>query len=186
MVKVKTLIFCILCFLAVAAKTSFGAEAKYQENKFGDYLIRVNEGPSEPASTGSYSILIYKNSGDEFITGAVQPRDGSVVKFWTTNAGRDDAIEIFVWTRSAGSGSYGDLALFKFNKVALQSIKLPAPDDSLLKGYMGRDEFDIKNGAIYRSFPIYLAKDSNCCPTGGTRTLQLDSVSHKWKLSRQK
>ncbi len=182
----KTVIAWVLCFLVVTAGTSFAAESKYQETKFKNYLVRVTEGPAEAASIGSYSIHVYENNGDQFITGAVLPRDGTVVKVWAANADGDAAADIFIWTRSAGSGSYGDLAAFKFNKGVLRSAKLRAADESLLKGYMGQDEFDIKNGVVFRSFPVFLEKDSNCCPTGGTRTLRLDSVTREWKISGEK
>jgi hypothetical protein len=36
---------------------------------------------------------------------------------------------------------------------------------------MGHDSIFIANKKLFRKFPIYKDGDEQCCPTGGTRTL---------------
>ena len=82
--------------------------------------------------------------------------------------------EIYVITRSAGSGSYGTVLGFASNKdKSLSMINFPEMQerDEDFKGYMGHDTFKIEDQKLVRIFPIYNEGDTNRNPTGGTRKL---------------
>ena len=181
--KLKILLIYIIL---MTTSICFGDQLNYVENKFGNYIVRVAYGPDSQQSVGSYSLHIYRiyeEGINDFIKGVVIPRNGTLVKCWMLDIDDDKYIEIIVWTTSAGSGSYGELDVFKFDGIDMSPFKLPIPDKSLLNGYSGHDVYDIKDGIVFRSFPIYLENAANCCPKGERRTIELDILKKQWKLS---
>jgi hypothetical protein len=86
----------------------------------------------------------------------------------------DGSPELFVYTRSVGSGSYGNLYAFSVNdkKSMSQAYFPPTSENSRInKGYMGHDEFSLIENRLGQRFPIYKEGDTNAEPTGGTRQI---------------
>ena len=82
--------------------------------------------------------------------------------------------EIYIITKSAGSGSYGTVLGFASNKdKSLSMINFPEirKGDENFEGYMGHDTFKIEDQKLVRIFPIYNKGDTNENPTGGRRKL---------------
>ncbi len=99
--------------------------------------------------------------------------------------------EIYIFTISAGSGSYGNLLAFSSNRdKSLSMINFPEiqKDDKHFDGYMGHDFFTINNRRLTRYFPIYLEGDSHKNPTGGKReiTYRLFPGEAAWQLKIEK
>ena len=113
--------------------------------------------------------------------------DGTVTGAEVADLNVDGSPEIYVYIRSAGSGSYGSLVAFSANKCkSLSQINLPelAPGSSAAKGYMGHDEFAVVENILARRFPIYKDGDTNAKATGGMRQLQykLHPGEAMWQL----
>jgi hypothetical protein len=86
----------------------------------------------------------------------------------------DGFDEIYIITTSVGSGSYGTVLGFASNMdKSLSMINFPEiqEGDNNFKGYMGHDNFEIKERKLVRIFPIYNQGDTNQNPTGGKRKL---------------
>ena len=101
--------------------------------------------------------------------------DGSVTDAEVADLNADGSPEIYVFTRSAGSGSYGNVIAYAANnKKSLSRISLPdlSDDAKASKGYMGHDEFAVVENVLARRFPLYQQGDSNAKPSGGTRQIQ--------------
>jgi hypothetical protein len=84
----------------------------------------------------------------------------------------DGSPELFVFTQSVGSGSYGNVYTFSVNnkKSMSQVYFQPTTENSEInKGYMGHDEFSLVDNTLGQRFPIYREGDTNAEPTGGTR-----------------
>ncbi|WP_370476485.1 PliI family lysozyme inhibitor of I-type lysozyme [Tamlana flava] len=84
----------------------------------------------------------------------------------------DGSPELFVFTRSVGSGSYGNVYAFSVNNKKSMSevyFQPTAENSEINKGYMGHDEFSIVENTLGQRFPIYKEGDTNAEPTGGTR-----------------
>ena len=84
----------------------------------------------------------------------------------------DGSPELFVFTQSDGSGSYGNVYAFSVNnkKSMSQVYFQPTAENSQInKGYMGHDEFSIVENTLVQRFPIYKEGDTNAEPTGGIR-----------------
>jgi hypothetical protein len=74
-------------------------------------VVVVAEGDFEPRSTGSYSLRVYAGTNqrfphDDFIAGAVRPRDGTVEDVRFADLDGDGVPEIIVVIHSAGTGGY--------------------------------------------------------------------------------
>jgi hypothetical protein len=163
---------------------------QYIEESYGGYTMRCMEGPDSARSTGSYAVYIYSGGGpltglttDHLLTGTVGVRDGEIQDCWMTDIDEDGKAEILVFSRSAGSGGYGELIVYRFDGTELQPAELPDPDPDLMGGYQGHDEYELADGKLVRGFPVYLEEDSNCCPQGGDRVIEFDSTTKSWKLS---
>ena len=147
-----------------------------------DNLFAVaDQGTGEPLSIGSYSLSIYRNNRDAFVSGLTGSRNGSIAGLWLDDLDDDDRPEAIVWIRNAGSGGYGELHVYTLENASLEPILLPEPDFKLITGYRGRDTFSLEDGYLYRSFPRFTANDSMAEPTGGTIRLKLDFKNRRWQ-----
>ena len=101
-----------------------------------------------------------------------QEVDGTVVGAEVADLDVNGWPELYVFTRSAGSGSYGSVIGQAVNNgKSLSAIFLPdiTEDAKLAQGYMGHDEFAIVENSLARRFPIYLPGDVNAAPSGKMR-----------------
>jgi len=117
--------------------------------------------------------------------------DGEVTDVKVADINGDGFPEIYIFTTSAGSGSYGDVIAYSTNhKKSLSRIYFPEinPESKEEKGYMGHDNFNIVDNVLVRRFPIYKENDSNAKPTGGTRELEyrLKKGKDSWQLEVSK
>lgn len=98
--------------------------------------------------------------------------DGTVTGAETADLNADGSPELYIYTSSAGSGSYGNLIAFSVNnRKSASDIYLP-PLGEAQAGYMGHDEFAVAGQLLVRRFPLYREGDSNAGPTGGSRRVQ--------------
>jgi len=103
----------------------------------------------------------------------VQPVEGLVTKAEIDDLDGDGAPELFVYTTSPGSGSYGKAYAWSTNgKKVLTEIFIAPPAEKDLSGYMGHDEFAVVEGSFVRRFPVYKPGDANSSPSGGWRQFQ--------------
>jgi len=113
--------------------------------------------------------------------------DGKVVLAEVGDLNVDNSPEVYVYTQSAGSGSYGGLIAYAANnRKSLSEIYLPpvAENPEASKGFMGHDEFRVVENTLVQRFPVYKEGDTNAAPTGGTRQLQykLEAGEAGWVL----
>jgi hypothetical protein len=106
--------------------------------------------------------------------------DGIVTGAEVADLDADGAPEIYVYTHSAGSGTYGGLIAYAVCEGdSLSEIGLPPIEDDAdaVRGYMGHDEFAIVENSLVRRFPIYREGDTNAATSGGTRQIQYKLVA---------
>jgi hypothetical protein len=114
-------------------------------------------------------------NGDAPLT---QPVEGAVSKVEIADLDGDGAPEVFVYTTSPGSGSYGKAYAWSTNgKKVLTEIFITPPGEKELSGYMGHDEFAVIESSFARRFPIYKKGDLNSSPTDGWRQFQYKLVA---------
>jgi hypothetical protein len=117
--------------------------------------------------------------------------DGTVTGSEVADLNADGAPEIYIFTTSAGSGSYAGLVAYSSNnKKSLSPIHLPelSEDQTNSGGYMGHDQFTVIENRLARRFPLYGKGDANAKPTGKTRQLQykLKAGEAGWLLRIEK
>ena len=86
----------------------------------------------------------------------------------------DGSPELFIYTQSDGSGSYGNVHAFSVNNLkSMSMVHFPpiADNDDINNGYMGHDEFAVVENRLVQRFPVYNEGDTNANPTGGTRQI---------------
>ena len=88
---------------------------------------------------------------------------------------RDGFPELLIYTKSAGSGSYGSVIGYSPNKgISISQIYFPELDSAApqMKGYMGHDAFAIVESTLVRRFKTYESNDANAKPTGKIRQIE--------------
>ncbi len=127
------------------------------------------------ANQGSINTVRVQPAGLEIDNSAMERTiDGIVTGAEVADLNADGSPEIYVYTTSAGSGSYGSLVAFSANRrKSLSDIVLPPLENvPAAQGYQGHDEFAVLEGVLGRRFPVYRAGDSNARPSGPMRQLQ--------------
>lgn len=140
------------------------------------------------ANSGSLNRVTIAPSGLEKDSAPVTVEvDGTLTGIETADLDGDGSPEILVYATSAGSGSYGSVTGYAVNRRRSMSQVYLAPilgNSPEGRGYMGRDAFRVDGKRLLRTFPIYRENDANCCPSGGTRTIEyaLDRGEAGWIL----
>lgn len=156
---------------------------EYIEESLGSYTMRCREGNDSARSTGTFVVSISTNGRP--ITEVRGVRDGTIENCWMADIDNDEKAEVLIFTKSAGSGGFADLHVYKFDGTDLQAVELPDPEPALMDGYQGRDWYELTNDKLLHTFPLYLKEDANCCPGGGTRVIEFDSPSNSWSPTAQ-
>jgi hypothetical protein len=182
--KVKVL-FLALAFLSVSAMAEQSAFDKVMKLKGITFHVQAT-------NEGSLNQLTLTPSGFEGSNEVVKEEiDGSVVDAEVADLNSDGFPEVYIYTTSAGSGSYGALLAYASNSnKSMTPIYLPPleEDKKLSQGYMGHDKFSIDKNSLLRKFPIYKKGDSNAEPTGGTRQITYELIAGEagWILKVKK
>ena len=99
-------------------------------------------------------------------------------RIFTLDLDKNGFEELYIITKSTGSGSYERIMGFASNNDrSVTPVYVPKMTEKDLEsegdftGYMGHDSIYVANKQLYRKFPVYLEGDANCCPTGGNTTL---------------
>ncbi len=92
----------------------------------------------------------------------------------------DGTPELLLVTQSAGSGSYGQVHLFRNSEEGLQAHHLPDLDDKARQNYRGHDRFLVHGPLLIRQFPGYAEDDQNCCPSLGIQRLIYRFDGNAW------
>jgi hypothetical protein len=156
-------VFSILAALPLHAG---GFSQKFEENGI-TYTL------SSPNSSEGNTVTIQTRglkSGNIPISRSVE---GLVTKAEIADLNGDGVPELFLYTSSPGSGSYGKAYAWATNgKKTLTEIFITPPREKDLSGYMGHDEFAVIENSFARRFPVYKPGDSNASPSGGWRQFQ--------------
>ncbi len=100
-----------------------------------------------------------------------------IADVFTADINKDGFDELYVITRSAGSGSYATIYAWSSNRdksvtpVYVKELS-EKEKEKIFKGYMGHDSVYVSGDRLYRKFPVYKDGDANCCPSGGTKVVQ--------------
>ena len=146
-------------------------------------IISGNGSLSDIGVTGSG----FENSRDTVFFRDVYPYEQAVLADIDGNGYE----EIYIITKSTGSGSYLNLySVASNNDKSYTPVNVQSIDDRDLKpgknfeGYMGHERFIFEKGRIIREFPVFKEGDTNANPTGGTKKIyyKLSRGEASWQL----
>lgn len=129
---------------------------------------------SSPNDSSLSKVTIETASGGQSAAPITSEVDGTVVGAGVADLDANGAPEIYVFARSAGSGSYGSVLAYAIDPgqpPAQISLAELAPGSAAAQGYMGHDEFSIEGNVLRRRFPVYAPGDANAAPSGRTRQI---------------
>ncbi len=103
----------------------------------------------------------------------------------------DGFEEIYLFTRSVGSGSGGDFYVYGSDKddrlMEYEKEKLDEKEylkGGRLEGYMGHDTYFFDKQMLVMEFLIYKENDANLKPTGGTKKVYYMLNQSKFKIKK--
>ena len=148
--------------------TSTGKTFEVETQSEGASIMKITVTPKDfPNSTDSWEI-----EGADPLTDS-----------FTADLDKNGFEELYLVTRSVGSGSYARIYGYASNRdISVTPIYVPEPyetdlaEGGVFYGYMGHDSIFMDEGRLYRKFPIYREGDENCCPTGGDRRLEYELI----------
>jgi hypothetical protein len=167
----------VTCLLAgVASAAPFEKDLSLQGITF--HVKSKNEGSKNPVEITVRGL----KGGDKTLNSEA---DGLVTGAEVADLNSDGSPEIYIFTQSVGSGSYGNIIAWSSNRnLSATEIHLSEMSRKDSMGFMGHDEFAIVEQYLVRRFPVYKAGDTNAKATGGIRQIQyrLTKGEASWQL----
>ena len=193
----------LLCLLALACansnkkteasgpKTETGYVAEFVSASAKKFIVEIDK--SMGASIHGLKVLTqgFTVRNEEHDFGNVDPVEDIFLEDLDNN-GFD---ELYIVTRSAGSGSYATIYGLASNndKSATPIYVRPVSEyntssPGLFEGYMGHNSFEMKNGKLLNTFPVYKEGDTNARPSGGKRSIEYRLLAGEagWILEAQR
>ncbi|MFC3563108.1 hypothetical protein [Pedobacter jamesrossensis] len=160
------MLFCFACTEAEPPKEVKIENNKTEKNPFRFYKdIEVKPGLNFEIvswgkgvdSIGGYQILMSDSVKSNFKSVAVE-RKGIITDVWNMDLDNDGNPELYVQLLS--NKNVLDLNVFEYAGGNFNKIGFPSLSSNQKKGYNGEDNFFIKNGDLFRSFPVKNEADS--------------------------
>jgi hypothetical protein len=108
-------------------------------------------------SVGGYLLLMSDSLRNDYRSTAVE-RAGIIKDAWNMDMDNDGNPELYIELMTEKNKL--DLNVFEYSRGNFQRIRFPSIPDRLKKVYGGNDKFTIKQGDLYRSFPVVNSRDS--------------------------
>ena len=119
-------------------------------------------------SVGGYLILMSDSTKKDYKSLSVE-RKGVITDAWNMDLDNDGNPELYIELQS--KKNVKDLNVYEYTRGGFQKINFPSLTSSMKKHYGGNDKFMIKNGDLFRSFPIVNSSDTTQ-KSGGTKLIQ--------------
>lgn len=108
-------------------------------------------------SIGGYLILMSDSVKNRYNSFSAE-RKGIITDAWNMDIDNDGNPEIYIELLS--KKNVLDLNVFEYSGGNFNKISFPSLSSNQKKGYIGDDKFFIKNGDLFRSFPVKDEADS--------------------------
>lgn len=95
--------------------------------------------------------------------------DGAIVGAEVADLDKNRFPELYVYSISDGSGSFGRVYAWQFLPERKADIAPVNWQLAAVKGYMGHDSLWVGPGILCRKYPLYQPGDANAQPSGGYR-----------------
>lgn len=133
-------------------------------------------------SLGGYLILMSDSTRNDYKS-LSNERKGIITDAWNMDLDNDGNPELYIELLS--KRNVRDLNVYEYSRGGFQKINFPSLSSSLKKHYAGNDKFMIKNGSLFRTFPMVNPADSTQKP-GAIKTLQYKLNGNSFSSSEVK
>jgi len=108
-------------------------------------------------SLGGYLILLSDSAKNDFKS-LSNEREGIITDAWNMDLDNDGNPEVYI--EFVTNKTEHDLHVYEYSRNSFQKISFPGLSSRMKKSYAGNDKFIIKNGDLFRSFPIVNSEDT--------------------------
>lgn len=108
-------------------------------------------------SVGGYLLLMSDSVRNDYRSLSVE-RNGVITDAWNMDMDNDGNPELYIELLS--KKNVKDLNVYEYSGNSFNKISFPSLSNKTKKTYGGNDKFTIKNGDLFRSFPIVNSTDS--------------------------
>ncbi len=155
-----------------------------RELQFNIYRFLV----SAPDSGRVRTVTIKAYRGELLLTKFTVRVDGAVTGTDVADLDGNRFPELYIFSTSDGSGSFGRVYAWQFMPERKADISLPRnwlPEP--VQGYMGHDSLWVENNILRRKYPMYWAGDANATSSGGYRIVryQLEPAGTGYALTEK-
>lgn len=133
-------------------------------------------------SIGGYSIMMSDTLKNNYRS-LSNERKGVITDAWNMDLDNDGDPEIYIELLSKKNVS--DLNVYEYAGGSFNKISFPPLSSSLKKNYAGNDKYQIKNGELFRVFPIVNPEDSTQ-KAGALKTVQYRLSGNSFSTSEVK
>lgn len=112
-------------------------------------------------------VIIKAYRGELLLTNFRVRIDGAVVGAEVADLDNNRFPELYIYSTSDGSGSFGQVNAWQFLPERKADITVPNWRTPLAQGYMGHDSLWVDRDIFCRKYPIYQSGDANAEPSGG-------------------
>jgi hypothetical protein len=106
---------------------------------------------------GGYLVLLSDSAKNDFKS-LSNEREGIITDAWNMDLDNDGNPEVYI--EFLVNQTEHDLHVYEYSRNSFQKISFPGLSSRMKKSYAGNDKFIIKNGDLYRSFPIVNSEDT--------------------------
>ena len=108
-------------------------------------------------SVGGYLVLMSDSTRNNYKSLSVE-REGIITDAWNMDLDNDGNPELYIELLSKKTTK--DLNVYEYSNGSFNKISFPALSSRAKKTYGGNDKFTIKNGELFRSYPIVNSTDT--------------------------
>lgn len=122
--------------------------------------------------TGAFLILRSDSSGMKYrsVSGEL---DGRIADVWNMDMDADGNPEIFIQSKGADKDDYLKMYVYEFDdNGSSKELHFPDLSSSTKKNYRGKDSVYVRNGELFRTFPLYAEDDTTGVKPTGKKLLQ--------------
>ncbi|GAB3558980.1 hypothetical protein [Spirosoma fluminis] len=125
------------------------------------------------ADSGAVRDMTIKAYRGELLLTNFQTRiDGAVAGAEVADLDGNRFPELYVYSASEGSGSFGRVYGWQFLLERKADVSLVNWNLNAADGYMGHDSLWVERDVLCRKYPVYQFGDANAEPSGGVRMMR--------------
>jgi hypothetical protein len=108
-------------------------------------------------SIGGYLLLMSDSVKNNYRSQSVE-RNGIITDVWNMDLDNDGNPELYIELLS--KKNVKDLNVYEYSNNSFNKISFPSLSSKMKKVYGGNDQYMIKNGELFRSFPVVNSTDT--------------------------